>query len=170
MIILDTNVVSETLKPGPNSAVLAWLDLQSRQALFLTSITVAELLEGVERMPMGQRRAALQLAITKDVLPLFEGRVLSFDRLAALAWPTLNAKARLAGRAVSFADGQIAAIAACHGFVVATRDVSPFEAVGVVVINHLEWLNLNSAVDRLFPLGNPDEYSLFNTRPPSPLG
>jgi toxin FitB len=135
MIVLDTNVVSELLKPRPNPAVLAWLDRQPRQTLFLTAITVAELLEGVERMPVGQRRATLELALAQEVLPLFGERVLSFDRAAAVVWSRLTAKARAVGYTVNFADGQIAAITACHGFAVATRDTGPFEAVGITVIN-----------------------------------
>lgn len=135
MIILDTNVVSEPLKPKPDAAVLSWLDRQVPDALYLTTISVAELLEGVERLPAGRRRNALRQAITGGVLAIFDDRLLSFDRAAAEAFAALNGRARKAGLAISFADGQIAAIAAARGFIVATRDVAPFRAAGIETID-----------------------------------
>ena len=135
MIILDTNVVSEPLKPKPDAAVLSWLDRQAPEALYLTTISVAELLDGIGRLPNGRRRTALGQAITSGVLALFNDRLLSFDRPAAEAFALLNSRARKAAITIGFADGQIAAIAAARGFMVATRDVAPCRAAGIQTID-----------------------------------
>lgn len=135
MIILDTNVVSEPLRPVPDDAVVAWLDEQVPETLYLTAITLAELLEGVERLPNGKRKARLAQALNEQMLPLFEGRILSFDQDAAEAFARVNGRARKAGHTIGFADAQIAAIANAHGLAVATRDVQPFEAAGIKTLN-----------------------------------
>jgi toxin FitB len=135
MIVLDTNVVSEPLKPSPDAGVLAWLDRQAPETLYLSAVTVAELLEGVSRLPDGKRKAELAAAITQAVLPLFKGRILPFDEAAACALPGLLAQARSQGVTLGVADAYIAAIAASRGFPVATRDTAPFATVGVAVIN-----------------------------------
>ena len=135
MIILDTNVVSEPLKAKPEPAVLAWLDAQAPTTLYLTSITLAELLAGVAALPAGRRRNKLRQALTDQVLPLFEGRVLAFDAQAAHAYAQVHAGAQAAGNPISFADGAIAAMAAAHGFTVATRNVRDFKGAGVEVID-----------------------------------
>lgn len=135
MIVLDTNVVSEPLKPHPAPAVLAWLDRQAVETLYLTAVNVAELLDGVERLPDGKRKAALDAALRERVLPLFEGRILPFDLGAAEAFARLHARARAAGRGVSVADAYIAAIAHTHSCQVATRDGALFEALGVRTID-----------------------------------
>jgi hypothetical protein len=135
VIVLDTNVLSEPLKPVPDPAVLAWLDRQVRRDLFLTTISVAELLAGVAMLPEGKRRSDLQEAYTVDVFAQFADRILAFDRAAAEALPGITQRARAAGRPVSFADSLIGAIAVARGFKVATRDASPFEAMGIEVIN-----------------------------------
>lgn len=135
MIVLDTNVLSEPLKPMPSGAVLAWLDRQSRREMFVTTITLAELLEGVALLPFGKRRSELHDAYTRDVFPEFHDRVLAFDRAAAEVLSELTSRARAAGRPVGVADSLIGAIAASRRFSVATRDTEPFEAMGVAVIN-----------------------------------
>lgn len=140
MIILDTNVVSEPLRPTPEPAVLAWLDAQAPATLCLTSITLAELLAGVAALPAGRRRTKLGQAITGQVLPLFEGRVLAFDMAAAHAFAQVQAGAQAAGNPISFADAAIAAIASAHGYAVATRNVRDFKGTGVEVID--PWLPL----------------------------
>ena len=135
MILLDTNVVSEPLKPAPDAQVLAWLDAQAMETLCLSAISLAELRLGIAVLPAGQRRDGLLASLEQRVLPLFAGRILPFDERAALAYAALRAQARAAGRAVAATDGYIAAIAAAHGLHVATRDVAPFQAAGVSVIN-----------------------------------
>ena len=139
MILLDTNVVSEPLRQAPEARVIAWMDAQPMETLFLSAITVAELRAGVALLPEGQRRAGLQESLERRVLPLFAGRVLPFDLACTQAYAALVAKARAMGIAVAAADGYIAAIAAANGFAVATRDTRPFEAAGAAVIN--PWLD-----------------------------
>ncbi|WP_010511283.1 type II toxin-antitoxin system VapC family toxin [Komagataeibacter europaeus] len=138
MILLDTNVISEPWKPVPELRVLAWIDAQAIETLFLSAITVAELRFGIGAMPTGRRQAVLQERLEQDVLPLFEGRILSFDLGASQAYAELMVRARCEGRAIGKADGYIAAIAASRGYAVASRDVSPFEAAGVRVLNPWE--------------------------------
>ena len=135
MILLDTNVVSEPLRPEPDTAVIAWIDAQPLETLFLSAITVAELRAGVALLPAGKRRSGLQQNLEKRVLPLFAGRVLPFDLACTPAYAELMAKARAAGLSIATADGYIAAIATTNGFAVATRDTGPFEAAGTAVIN-----------------------------------
>lgn len=134
MIVLDTNVVSEAIKPSPQPAVQAWLDRQVAETLYLPSVTVAELLFGVSVLQAGRRKQALVEAVT-GVLTLFQDRVLPFDVEAARHYAELAIKARASGRGFPTPDGYIAAIAASRGFIVATRDVAPFVAAGVTVIS-----------------------------------
>jgi hypothetical protein len=138
MIVLDTNVVSEPMKPRRNPDVLAWIDQQPAETLFLTTTSLAELLVGIERLPVGRRRDGLAAALDDFLAGLFGPRILPFDREAAAAYATLSVRARAAGRTIPLADGQIAAIAAVHGFAVATRDIAPFVAAGVSVIDPWE--------------------------------
>ncbi|WP_445398015.1 type II toxin-antitoxin system VapC family toxin [Zobellella sp. An-6] len=138
MIVLDTNVVSEPLRQAPEARVIEWIDAQTLETLYLSAITVAELRFGMASLPAGKRRDGLQESLEKQILPLFAGRVLPFDMSASKAYGELMAKARAAGLAIGAADGYIAATAAANGMIVATRDVSPFEAAGVDTINPWE--------------------------------
>jgi predicted nucleic acid-binding protein len=135
MILLDTNVVSEPLRPAPAHRVVEWIDAQPLGTRFLSTITVAELRAGVALLPAGKRRAGLPESLDKRVLPLFAGRVLPFDLACTRANAELMVKARAAGLAIAPTDGYLAAIAAANGFAVATRDTRPFEAAGAAVIN-----------------------------------
>jgi len=140
MILLDTNVVSEPLKASCDKNVLSWIDEQVIETLYLSTISLAELRFGIAVLPEGRRRDTLFSSLDQQVIPLFAGRILSFDELASQAYATLRARARIAGQAIATADGYIAAIAVSHGFAVATRDTSPFEAVGLKVINPWTWM------------------------------
>lgn len=135
MIILDTNVISEPLRPVPDPAVLGWLDRQAIETLFLTAVTIAEMRHGIAELPAGRRRKVLASRLDAEVLPLFAGRILDFDLPVADAYGELRGRARRAGKAVGPLDGMIAAIALVHGFTVATRDIAPFLAAGVRVID-----------------------------------
>jgi predicted nucleic acid-binding protein len=137
MIVLDTNVVSEAMKPEPNPAVLAWLNDQVADTLYLSSVTLAELLFGVGALPDGRRKDMLAQAID-GLMGLFRDRVLPFDTDAARCYADLAVTARSAGRGFPTPDGYIAAIAASRGFVVASRDTAPYEAAKVTVINPWE--------------------------------
>lgn len=134
MIVLDTNVVSEAMKPEPDPALRDWLDEQAAETLYLSSVTVAELLFCIGALPDGRRKQTL--ATTLDgMLPLFDGRILAFDTDAARHYADLAVAGRKAGKGFPTPDGYIAAIATAHGFTVATRDASAFNAAGVPVID-----------------------------------
>ncbi|MDR8075089.1 type II toxin-antitoxin system VapC family toxin [Burkholderia cenocepacia] len=135
MILVDTNVISEPLRREPNAAVIEWLDAQNVETLFLAAISLAEMRFGVAALPEGRRRDWLEQSIEQRVVPLFRGRVLPFDDAASKAYASLRAKARGTGNAMASADGFIAATAAAKGLIVATRDVAPFEAAGLRVID-----------------------------------
>jgi toxin FitB len=135
MIVLDTNIVSEPLKPRPDLAVLKWLDRQAPATLYVTTINLAELYSGIEVLPAGKRRTQLQCAMTTQVIPLFEGRVLAFDQKAAEAFAHVYASAQAAGNPIDFADAAIAAVAAAHGFILATRNERDFKGTGVELLN-----------------------------------
>ena len=135
MILLDTNVISETMRATPEPRVIAWLDAQIADTLYLSAVSLAELLLGVAVLPDGKRKAHLASEPTARAAALFGSRVLSFDAAAAAAYAEVVSRARSSGRAIGVADGQIAAIATAHGLIVATRDVAPFEAAGVPVVN-----------------------------------
>jgi len=138
MILLDTNVISELWKVKPNPNVLAWIDAQVIETLYLSAITVAELRYGLALMPEGKRRTIYQERLANEVLPAFAGRVLPFDLDASQAYADLMARAKEGGKAISKADGCIAATAVAHRLIVATRDTSPFEAAGLKTINPWE--------------------------------
>lgn len=139
MIVLDTNVVSEPMKPDGDRRVEAWLDEQLAETLYITSISLSELFLGVELLPDGKRKKELGVALRELLETLFGDRVLPFELQAAIQYAASMSKARAAGRTISMADGQIAAIAAAHGFTVATRDTAPFVAAGVPVVNPWEF-------------------------------
>lgn len=134
MIVLDTNVISEAMKPAPHPAVLAWLNDQATETLYLSSVTLAELLFGLRALPSGKRKDMLNQALD-GLLGLFRGRMLPFDSDAARHYAELAVKARAKGRGFPTPDGYIAAIAVSRGFIVASRDTEPYEAAGVPVIN-----------------------------------
>ena len=138
MIILDTNVVSEPMKPDGHRRVQTCLYEQIAETLYLTSISLSELLLGVEVLPDGKRKLGLSTALSELLSTLFGARVLPFDQQAATLYASRVSRARAAGRSISMADGQIASIAAAHGFTVATRDTAPFVAAGVPVVNPWE--------------------------------
>lgn len=135
MIVLDTNVISEPLRPIGNPGVLAWLDQQDIETLFLTTISLAELRHGVAALPDGRRRKSLSTALEDRVIPLFGSRVLPFDAAATRAYAAIRVRAQKAGKAIGAADSYIAATVAAHGFAIATRDGSAFEAAGITVID-----------------------------------
>jgi predicted nucleic acid-binding protein len=135
MILLDTNVISEPLKLAADAGVLAWIDAQSIDTLYLSAISLAELRFGIAALPTGKRQETLHLGLEQRILPLFADRILPFDASASQAYADILSTARAQGRAISTADGYIAATAKRHGFTVATRDASPFEAAGITVIN-----------------------------------
>jgi predicted nucleic acid-binding protein len=137
MIVLNTNVVSEAMKPEPNSAVRAWLNDQAAETLYLSSVTLAELLFGIRALPPGKRKDMLEQTLD-GLMGLFRDRVLAFDIDAARHYAELAVMAKVAGKRFPTPDGYIAAIAASRGFIVASRDTAPYEAANVTVINPWE--------------------------------
>ncbi|NKM57950.1 PIN domain-containing protein [Rhizobium anhuiense] len=135
MILLDTNVLSEPWKPAPDERVVAWLDAQAIETLFLSVMTIAELRFGIAAMPLGKRQTILRDRLEGEVLPHFSERILSFNLASSQFYSELMVRARVSGRAIGTSDGYIAATAAANGLAVATRDTSPFEAAGLKVIN-----------------------------------
>jgi toxin FitB len=135
LIVLDTNVISEPLKPVPAKEVLQWLAIQAPETLYMTTISIAEMLSGVEKLPKGKRRDALHGALIDEVFPLFAGRILSFDESAAEAFSLVIAGANAKGNPISFADAAIAGIARAHGFAVATRNVRDYKGADVELID-----------------------------------
>lgn len=134
MILLDTNVVTEAVKPEPEPAVRVWLDAQAAETLYLSSVTIAELSFGIGALPDGRRKVRLTAAVDR-VLELFGTRILPFDTNAARCYAALAVRARAAGKGFLTPDGYIAAIAAAHVFAVASRDTSAFTAAGLTVID-----------------------------------
>jgi predicted nucleic acid-binding protein len=137
MILLDTNVVSEPMKLRGDARVLAWFDRQDGASLFVSAVSLAELLGGVATLPQGRRKENLQ-HILDEVLGTFVTPILPFDREAALAYASIVVRAKANRYTLPVADAQIAAIAKVHGFAVATPEVEPFLAAGVPVINPWE--------------------------------
>ncbi len=135
MIILDTNVISELLKPSPSPQVEAWLSALDGTEVYFTAIGEAELRHGVAIMPESRRRAALSEAIEGMLNEDFHDRILPFDRAAARAYASIAADRRAAGRPISQFDCQICAIASANDAAIATRNTGDFQGCGVVVIN-----------------------------------
>ena len=135
MILLDTNVLSELMKAKPAPQVVAWIDQQPAGQLYISAITVAEILYGIARLPDGKRKTSFadlaRLMFEED----FAGRILPFDTKAASRYASLAATSEAQGRVADMADAQIAAIAALYDAPVATRNVRHFDHLGVSVIN-----------------------------------
>ena len=142
MIVLDTNVVSELLRPAPATQVEAWLSAQDGAEVYFTAVGEAELRHGVAILPAGKRRTALAKAIEGILEEDFRDRILPFDRAAASAYAAIAAKRRAAGRPISQFDCQIAAIARAHEAAVATRNTGDYEGCGIEVID--PWLPTGS--------------------------
>ena len=138
MIMLDTNVISESLRPAPESRVLDWINTQTIETLYLSAISVAELRFGAALLPSGRRKDKLQNRLEDKLLPLFAGRILPLDVAVTKTYAELMSQARMAGQSISTADGYIAATAAANGMIIATRDTNPFAAAGLEVINPWE--------------------------------
>ena len=137
MIVLHTNVVSELRRPAPAPAqvMVAWVDAQPATEMFLTAVTVAELLYGVGRLADGARKTDLASRVEAMLAEDFNDRVLVFDRDAAAHWADIVVRRERAGRPISMADAQIAAICRSHNAVLATRNVSDFDDTGLTIAN-----------------------------------
>jgi predicted nucleic acid-binding protein len=135
MIILDTNVLSELMRPAPASKVVQWVGAQPAASLYTTSITQAEILHGILLLPRGRRRSALEAAAVSMFADDFEGRILGFGTDAAPLYARIASDRRRVGRPISSFDAQIAAIARSVGGVLATRNLADFNECGVALVD-----------------------------------
>jgi toxin FitB len=135
VIVLDTNVLSEALKPLPSNVVLRWLAAQENGMVFTTTITTAEILYGIELLPAGKRRSHLSAAVEKIFAEDFRGRILPFDDEAARVFAKIVAGRDATGRPISQFDAMIAAIAQSHGAALATRNARDFHRCGIQILN-----------------------------------
>ena len=139
MTLLDTNVLSEFMRPQPADAVTAWLDRLPAEQVWISAISFAEIMLGLALMPAGKRQAALALAAQAMFEEDFVGRCLPFDERAAFHYAVIVARRTQAGRPISTEDAQIAAISLANNLILATRNVSDFEGIdGMKIIN--PWL------------------------------
>ena len=138
MIILDTNVLSELMRPAPNSKVAAWVGQQPTAHVFITTITQAEILYGIELLPQGKRRESLRSAASELFTQDLAGRILAFDSDAAVAFAKIAASRRQLGKPISHADAQIAAIAQAQNATLATHNVADFANCEINVVD--PWL------------------------------
>jgi hypothetical protein len=138
MIILDTNVVSESWKPEPNPAVALWLNAQPVHSLYLCTPVLAELRFGVERLPNSRRRIFLESWVARLEAEAFRDRILPLDSAAAAEFGRLAARRGKLGRRMETMDVLIAGIAASQGASLATRDTSDFDDLGLELINPFE--------------------------------
>jgi predicted nucleic acid-binding protein len=130
MIVLDTNVVSDLMRPAPTPVVLGWLRRQASAELFTTAITVAEIRYGIARLPDGRRKDDLTQA-ANEVFGAFPDQVLPFDMAAAAAYADLVAQREHMGNPIDGFDGQIASICHIHRALLATRNVKDFHDTGI---------------------------------------
>ena len=135
MILLDTNVISELMRPLPAPNVLALLDSQITPSLFLSAVSAGELLAGVAAVPSGRRRDALTQAVTRILEDEFRNRVLPFDTGAAVSCALIREERSRLGKPIGAADAMIAATARATGMSVATRNIRDFKRTGVDLIN-----------------------------------
>jgi predicted nucleic acid-binding protein len=140
MLIVDTNVISEIMRPSPSASVMEWWSQQQTEELFTTTVSMAEILYGIEILPRGKRRDSLrvqaELVFTQD----FAGRIWPFDFEAASSFPIIAAERRAHGRPIAELDAQIASIARSRGATLATRNTNDFEGCGVRLVN--PWLEV----------------------------
>ncbi|MDX2179136.1 MAG: type II toxin-antitoxin system VapC family toxin [Bryobacteraceae bacterium] len=135
MIVLDTNVLSESFKPTPSATVMRWLGATEPSSIFTTTVTQAEILYGVESMPAGKRRSCLQEAVEAIFEIDFRDRILSFDEEAARCYARIVVARESIGRQISQFDAQIAAICRARNATLATRNIADFEKCGIALVN-----------------------------------
>lgn len=135
MILIDTNIISELMKPVPDAIVIEWIDRQEISQLFISTITIAEISYGLNVLPEGNRRNDLERSFNNAILEAFENRILAFDESAAYNYGKIMSYRKKLGQPMGVPDGQIAAIASTHNAAVATRNVRDFINCGLELIN-----------------------------------
>jgi toxin FitB len=140
MIVLDTNIISEVMRPQPNTAVLAWLNQQHSPHLFITSVSIAEIGYGLRVLSDGQRRRILQNRFEQFIAQGFEYRILNFDKPAVQIYAEIMGYRKEIGSPMSFPDAQIAAMARNYNYNLATRNIKDFDNCGIDLINPFDYL------------------------------
>ncbi|MGD0864454.1 MAG: type II toxin-antitoxin system VapC family toxin [Rhizomicrobium sp.] len=135
MIVLDTNVASAIMRPMPDESVVAWLNREPLDSLWLTSTTVFEIRFGLEILPSGRKRQQLESSFARLLTEGIQGRILPFDLAAAEAAAQFAARRRARGRPVEFRDVEIAGIVAARGATLATRNIRDFEDLKIDIVN-----------------------------------
>jgi toxin FitB len=138
VIVLDTNVVSELMRHTPDEGVVRWVDAFLYGEVFITAVTAAELMHGVARLPVGERKAVLATRVSELLTEDFDDQILPFDHLAAEHFALISATREAGGRPMSLADAQIAATCRRYGASLATRNTKDFADTGVVVLDPWE--------------------------------
>lgn len=133
--LIDTNVLSEGTRPVPDERVATWLRTQSPLDLAISVLTLGEVEKGIDLLPTGRRRAALESWLSKDLPVQFQGRVLLIDEAVAREWGRLSVRSRNSGRHLPMVDGLLLATASVHGLTLVTRNESDCAARGVPVLN-----------------------------------
>ncbi|NNH74969.1 type II toxin-antitoxin system VapC family toxin [Nocardia uniformis] len=133
--LLDTNAVSEWVKPRPDHGLVGWLDAIDEDRTYLSVMTLGELRRGLDRLADGRRKERLARWLTDELSGRFEGRLLPIDEVVAQAWGRMRARTDLLGRSIDPIDGLFAATAEAHGLTLVTRNVRDFEATGVPIVN-----------------------------------
>jgi predicted nucleic acid-binding protein len=140
VIVLDTNVVSELMRPAPDDRVVSWVDQYPARNVFITAVTAAELQYGVARLPNGRRKTVLTMQVAELLAEDFQGQILPFGVNAAAYYAQIAAAREQEGQPISMADAQIAAICLHHDAELATRNIKDFTDTGVHV--HDPWMRL----------------------------
>ncbi|CAN5366884.1 type II toxin-antitoxin system VapC family toxin [soil metagenome] len=135
MIILDTNIISEIMKPTPAANVISWINQQQATQLFITTITIAEIVYGLNTMPQGKRRSLLEDAFNKAIAAAFKHRILAFEETSAHLYGTIMSRRKALGRPLNILDGQIAAMALAYKAIVATRNTKDFTDCNLELLN-----------------------------------
>lgn len=137
-ILLDTNVISEVMRPNPSGNVINWLNNRNNTGLYISSITIAEIGYGLRILPEGHRRQLLQSRFEQFISQGFADNIITFDESAARAYAEIMGTRKEMGRPMSLPDGQIAAIAQTNFLSLATRNIADFESCGIELINPFE--------------------------------
>jgi predicted nucleic acid-binding protein len=133
--LLDTNIISELVKPIPAPNVLTWLELQKESTLFLCSVTIGELMKGITALGECSKKERLMLWLETEVTRRFQERILPYDEKAAMLWGEWNGKGKLIGKNYSILDSQIAAIAVRFGCTLVTRNTKDIDGLPVEIFN-----------------------------------
>jgi predicted nucleic acid-binding protein len=137
--LLDTNVVSEAIKPQPAERVVAWLAAQPSSTVYLSVLTLGEIEQGIVRSPHPRRAERLTRWLEDELQPQFRGRILPIDTQVMKTWGQVTGRALLQGRPVSYADSLLAATAVTHGMTLVTRNVGDVAALPVQTLNPWDW-------------------------------